>query len=217
MQQRDPLPVNMSDVELNDLFASWMPRMKRTARQMLRHPEDCEDAMQEGLLLAFRNLRQFEGRSSFATWLHSIVRNAARTHVRRMKCRPQCASEDELTNGGELSLEELFVNPGPSPEEECARRERSRILGEAVQELPPGYRSAMHLCDVDGVDPTVAAQTLGITASALKVALFRARRLAARQIRGRCSSSYECFPNNKHSRVQPAPKYGVQLNGRFRS
>src|SRR5271167_574117 len=175
MQQRDPLPVNMSDVELNDLFASWMPRMKRTARQMLRHPEDCEDAMQEGLLLAFRNLRQFEGRSSFATWLHSIVRNAARTHVRRMKCRPQCASEDELTNGGELSLEELFVNPGPSPEEECARRERSRILGEAVQELPPGYRSAMHLCDVDGVDPTVAAQTLGITASALKVALFSAR------------------------------------------
>ena len=50
---------------------------------MLRNPQDCEDALQEGLLLAFRNLNQFQGRSKFSTWLHSIVRNAARTHVRK--------------------------------------------------------------------------------------------------------------------------------------
>lgn len=201
--QRPPtLPINMDDKQLDELFASCMPRLKRTARQLLRSPQDSEDAMQEGLLLALRNLNQFEGRSTFSTWLHSIVRNAARTHVRRMKCRPQCSSEEDLMNGTESTLGELFVDPSLSPEEECARRERSRILREAVQELPPGYRSAMRLCDVDGVDPTVAAQTLGITASALKVSLFRARRLACRRIRQRCSLPYECFPKNEHAGLQ---------------
>jgi len=194
MQQCDTLPVSMSDVELNDLFTSCMPRLKRTARQMLRDPQDSEDALQDGLLLAFRNLKQFQGRSTFSTWLHSIVRNAARTHVRRMKCRPQCTSEDELTNGAELTLEELSINPGLSPEDECAQRERSRILLEALQDMPPRYQSVVHLCDVDGMDQKDAAQKLGITASAIKTALFRARRLAARQIRGRCFPSYECSP-----------------------
>jgi RNA polymerase sigma factor (sigma-70 family) len=184
--QRPPtLPVNMDDTELGELFASCMPQLQRAARRLLRNPQDSEDALQDGLLLAFRNLKQFQGRSAFSTWLHSIVRNSARTYVRRMKCRPQCSSEADLLNAGEVTLDELYLYPGPSPEQECARWERSRILYEAVQKLPPRYRSVVHLCDLDGVDPKDAARKLGITASAVKVSLFRARRLAARRIRAR--------------------------------
>jgi len=40
---------------------------------MLRHPQDSEDALQDGLLLAFRNLKQFQGRSTFSTWLHTAL------------------------------------------------------------------------------------------------------------------------------------------------
>jgi len=184
--QRTPtLPVNLDDTELGELFASCMPRLRTAARRLLRNPQDSEDALQDGLLLAFRSLKQFQGRSAFSTWLHSIVRNSARTYMRRMKCRPQCSSEADLSNAGELTMDELYSYPGPSPEQECARWERSRILYEAVQELPPRYRSAVHLCDLEGVDLKDAARKLGITASAVKVSLFRGRRLAARRIRAR--------------------------------
>jgi len=201
--QRPPtLPVNMDDTELGELFASCMPRLKRTTRQMLRNPQDCEDALQEGLLLAFRNLKQFQGRSQFSTWLHSIVRNAALTHVRRMQCRLQCSSEEDLANGGDLTLEELSVDAGLSPEEECARRERLRILLEVLQHMPARYKSAVQLCDVDAIDQKEAAQRLGITVCALKTYLFRARRVAARRIRERILPPDDSSPSREHSSLQ---------------
>jgi len=173
-------------------------------RRLLRDPQDCEDALQEGLLLAFKNLSQFQGRSKFSTWLHSIVRNAARTHVRKMKCRPQCSWE-ELSLRGASMVEQLTVDPGLSPDEECALRERSRILLQVMQELPSRYNSAMRLCDVDGVDPKEAAQKLGITGSALKTYLFRARRLVTRRIRLRYVPQSERFPDHDQSVVQRTP------------
>lgn len=196
------LPINMDDAELDKLFASCIPRLKQTARQTLRNLQDSEDALQEGLLQAFRNLNQFQGRSRFSTWLHSIVKNAARTHVRRMKCRPQCSSEMELLDGGESILEELSLDPGLSPEEQCARRERSRILLEVLQELPPRFQSVVHLCDIDGVDGKDAARKLGITTTALKTSLFRARRLACQRIRGRFVHRCVRIPNGDVSRLQ---------------
>lgn len=196
------LPIDMDDAELDDLFASCMPRLQQMARQMLQNHEDSEDALQEGLLSAFRNLRQFQGRSKFSSWLYIIVKNAARTQVRTRKSRPQYVSEEEFANVADSALEEISVDRGPSPEEECARRERSRFLLEALQDMPPRYQAAVHLCDVDGVAAKDAAQMLGMTSSALKTSLFRARRLAARRIRERISAANETSPRNDCHPVQ---------------
>lgn len=185
IQQTPILPIHMDGAALDELFRSCMPRLQRTARQMLRNPEDCEDAMQEGLLLAFKNLHQFEGRSTFMTWLHTIVRNSARTHVRKMKSRPKCSLEEELADENESAFQQHFVDPGPSPEDECSRRERSRVLRDVVRELPSIYGRAMHLCDISGIEQKQATQILGISSCALKTCLFRARRLAARRIHGK--------------------------------
>jgi RNA polymerase sigma factor (sigma-70 family) len=174
--RRGTTPQEMNEMQLSYLFASCMPRLLRAAQQVLRDPQDSVDALQDGLLQAFRKLHQFQGRSKFSTWLHSIVRNAARTHLRQMRCRPHCSWEEELTSGDQTTVERLSVNPGPNPEEECARREMSRILREAAKKLPSRYRSAIELCDVQGADPRDAARRLGITQSALKTYLFRARR-----------------------------------------
>jgi RNA polymerase sigma-70 factor, ECF subfamily len=197
------LPIHMNDAELDQLFASCIPRLQRTARLMLRDPKDSEDAVQEGLLLAFRNLRQFQGRSSFSTWLHSILRNVARTHYRRMKCRPKCSLEEELSNENQSKFERDFVDPGPTPEQECELGERSRLLREVVQELPSRYAFAMQLCDVEGLEPRDASQILGISSCALKTCLFRARRIAARRIRARFCPPIQGMPINANSGYHP--------------
>jgi RNA polymerase sigma factor (sigma-70 family) len=204
------LPFNMNDAELDQLFTSCIPRLQRTARLMLRDPQDSEDAVQEGLLLAFRNLKQFQGRSSFSTWLHSILRNVARTHYRRMKCRPKCSLEEELSNEKESKFEHDFVAPGRTPEQECELRERARLLREVIQELPSGYAFAMQLCDVEGLEPRDASQILGISSCALKTCLFRARRITARRMRARFHPPAQGMPINAHSGSQP------QLGSPFR-
>ena len=207
------LPIHMNDAELDQLFASCIPRLQRTARLMLRDPQDSEDAVQEGLLLAFRNLKQFQGRSSFSTWLHSILRNVARTHYRRMKCRPKCSLEEELSDERGSKFEHHFLDPGFTPEQECELGERSRLLREVVQELPSRYAFAMQLCDVDGLEPRDASQILGISSCALKTCLFRARRIAARRLRARFCPRTQGMPINANSGSQPHPGPPFKMAG----
>lgn len=203
-QQSKALPANMTDAELNHLFASCMPRLKNTSRQLLRNCQDSEDAVQEGLLLAFKNLNQFEGRSKFSTWLQSIVTNAARTHVRKTKCRPQFSWE-EFCDQGELTVERVTVDPRPGPDERCERREQSRILLHVLQELPGRYQAVIRLCDVDGVDAKDAAQKLGITPATLKILLFRARGQVTRRIRDRYVATCEKSPPHPIARIERNP------------
>jgi RNA polymerase sigma-70 factor (ECF subfamily) len=219
--QRQALPANMTHAELDDLFASCMPRLQRTARRMLRDPRDCEDALQEGLLLAFRKLDQFQGRAKFSTWLHSIVRNSALALARRIKSRPQFAP-DERSDEGVPWLEQLAVDPGPSPDHMCARREKSRILLGVMQELPARYHSSMRLCYLEGIELRDAAERLGITVAALKTNLFRARRLVTQRIRERYVPGRQQFPDHDtlrplRARVSPSSEQIRSINPHMRT
>jgi RNA polymerase sigma-70 factor (ECF subfamily) len=176
------LPQHMNDHELNNLFASCIPKLARFARRLMRNPQDSEDALQEGLLSAFQNLHQFQGRSTFSTWMHSIVRNAAMMHLRRMQSRSFSLLEPQFSCEETTPPEHSFVDSGPSPEEACVQAERSRILRSTMKELPRSYRRVVQLCDIDGLEGRNVAASLGLTVSSFKTCLHRARRSVARRI-----------------------------------
>jgi RNA polymerase sigma-70 factor (ECF subfamily) len=62
-----------------------MPDLYRVALRVLGTHQDAEDAVQNGLLAAWRNLKRFEGRSQFSTWLTRLVINAALQELRRIR------------------------------------------------------------------------------------------------------------------------------------
>jgi len=187
-EQSPTLPSLMDEAELCELFAACMPRLTNTARHLMRNSPDSEDVLQQGLLCAFQKLRQFQGRSKFSTWLHSIVKNTARMHLRRLNARPLCSFDEDLpmgTTGNDTRIARAFIDPGPSPEDVCGQRERSRILRRALRGLPPMYQRVIVLCDIRGVPGTEAAAMLGLSVAALKTCLHRARRRVSRKIRER--------------------------------
>jgi RNA polymerase sigma-70 factor (ECF subfamily) len=201
LQRTDVLPTSMTDAELNRLFASCLPQLRRATRHMLRNPDDSEDALQDGLLLALRHLNQFQGRSKFSTWLYTIVKNAARGNFRKLKCRPQVPLEKHFEEA-ESALGGSIQDRLPSPDEACVLKERSNILSDAMRELSPIHSAAMRLCDIEGVDSRDAAHRLGITTSALKTCLFRARRRVARRIRQTYVLPSEQFSTHLRLRLQ---------------
>ena len=130
--------------------------------------EDARDVVQEAYLRAFRGLKRFRGDAQFSTWMYRITANCAATHLgRRQKHR-----HDELT-------EELGVTddrPIASPEGQAELGVLRDRLHEALAQLPPRLRSVVILRDVYDLPHESIAAELGISESAAKVRLHRARR-----------------------------------------
>ena len=160
---------------LDRLFARYTRPLYQMALRLLGNPEDAEDALQEGMLSAVRNLGRFEGRSKFSTWLTRIVINAALMRLRSQRARPTIPLDQDDPDHPEFTLAARLPDPAPSPEESCAHEERVEILQDRLKALPPPLRSAVWLRDVQGLSTAEAAQALGLSEGTLKSQLHRAR------------------------------------------
>ena len=165
---------------LDALFARNTRALYQTAFRVLGNPEDAEEALQEGLLSAYRNLPRFERRSQFSTWLTRIVINAALMRRRSKRARP-AVSLDDFVIEGELPLAERFADDGPNPEQLYAGTELGDRMNKKLAEISPLLRKAFWLREIVGLSAEEAAHVLGVSRNTLKARLWRARQeLAAR-------------------------------------
>jgi RNA polymerase sigma-70 factor, ECF subfamily len=175
---------------LDRLFGPCIPRLQKTAARLLRNPQDAEDALQDGLLSAFRHLHQFEGRAQFMTWMHTIVTNAARSKLRSQRTRPCTFSLDEpVSEQKYTSIADGLVDPRPCQDDEYAHAEYSRILVAILEELPEKLRAIILLCNIEGLPLKDAAVRLGLTVSLVKSRHFRANRLLLKMAKQACTRS----------------------------
>src|SRR5580700_4248075 len=165
---------------LDALFARNTRALYQTALRVLGNPEDAEEALQEGLLSAYRNLPRFERRSQFSTWLTRIVINAALMRRRSKRSRP-AVSLDDFASEGELPLAERFADESPNPEQIYAGTELGDRVSKNLAEISPLLRKAFWLREIEGLSAQEAAHVLGVSRNTLKARLWRARQeLAAR-------------------------------------
>src|SRR5246500_2409963 len=132
---------------VDTLFRRYQRPLFQTALRVLGNAEDAEDALQDGMISAFRNLRRFEGRSQFSTWLTRIVINAALMRRRSAKARP-AVSLDETQREEELPASERLGDDAPNPEQLYAGTEIREMINENLDELSPLLRSAFLLREV---------------------------------------------------------------------
>jgi len=137
------------------------------AFRLTGNAEDARDVCQEAYLRAFRGLRRFRGDARFTTWLYRITANCASTHLGRRRRHRHEELDDEL------ELSDL------SPSSDPVGRSESASLRDAVQKalaaLPPKLRAVVVLRDIYDLSHEVIAAELGISVSAAKVRLHRAR------------------------------------------
>jgi RNA polymerase sigma-70 factor (ECF subfamily) len=165
---------------LEMLFAQHNRALYQTALRLLGNPEDAEDALQEGLLAAYRNLPRFEGRSQFSTWLTRIVINAALMRRRSKRAHPALSLDD--SGEEQIPASERFADDGPSPEEIYAGVELAERLRENLEGLSPLLRRAFELRELNGLTADEAARILGVSRNTLKARLWRARHQLAERL-----------------------------------
>jgi RNA polymerase sigma-70 factor (ECF subfamily) len=147
---------------------------------------DAEDALQEGLLRAWRGLEGFDGRSRFSTWLYRVVTNACLTLVERRPRRTLpldtgFASDDPADAAGVPSPESEWI--GPFPDAAYEDRETLELAYvAALQHLPPNGRAALLLTEVLGYSAQEAAAMLETSTGSLNSAIQRARKAVAEKV-----------------------------------
>lgn len=160
---------------LGRLLSSYFDQLYHTAFRVLGTHEDAEDALQDGLLAACRNLRTFQGRSKFSTWLTRIVLNAALMRLRRTRGHQFTSIDQEPARQGDLPLSARIIDPRPSPEVTYAKQERFEIFEQNLASLPTACRLAVWLRYVRGMSIAETAATLKLSVGTVKSRLHRAR------------------------------------------
>lgn len=167
---------------INGLFRSCVGQLRVTAMRFFRNVEDVEDIVQASLLAAYRNFSQYEGRSKFSTWLHSILVNEALMELRKRKSRPKF-SANESVDYHDASCEIPALDPAPNPEEECSQKELHALLIDNVERLPLSLRLALRTYYFHELSVKEGAEALNITRSNFKARLCHGRRALLKSVR----------------------------------
>jgi RNA polymerase sigma-70 factor, ECF subfamily len=151
-------------------------------RKIARNHEDTEDAVQWALLKAYCNLSQFQGNSRIYTWLVRIAVNEALMRLRKKRANREIPLED-LAQSDPSVLSPETHHWSENPERYYAECEAHEIINKALEGLSPGLCSAFLLRNVDDLSMRETAEALGLSISAVKSRLVRARSRLRRRLR----------------------------------
>jgi RNA polymerase sigma-70 factor (ECF subfamily) len=150
----------------------------------LRNRSDAEDQAQNALMRAYQHLAQYQGEAEFGTWLSRIVANQC-LMLMRVRRRARFVYLDESPTD-QKAVPVQLPSADPDPEGELAYAQLNEVLRMEVGRIPRLMRNVMVLRDIQGLPMTDVAGQLGITVSAAKSRLVRARA----ELRSRLSKHY---------------------------
>ncbi len=166
-----PAPATGFDFE--EAVAENIDALYRGALRMTRNPEEAEDLVQETFLRAHRFQHQFQPGTNFKAWLFKIQTNLFRSRYRRAWNSPQSLDDTEdfylyQHLGPDQSL-------GDDPAATALDRLGVEEVRSAIEELPPVYRAAVLLTDVEGFSYKETADILDVPVGTVMSRLHRGR------------------------------------------
>jgi RNA polymerase sigma-70 factor (ECF subfamily) len=158
----------------SDLVQHYDRRVFRMAKQITQNDDDAEDVLQEAFLKAYTHLDDFQGNSKFYTWIVRIAVNEALMKLRKRRSDRSVPLDEPIDTGEDEVPREIAVWED-NPEETYSREELAELLDQAIQSLKPAYRTVFVLRDIEEMSIEETAEALGLSISAVKSRLLRAR------------------------------------------
>jgi RNA polymerase sigma-70 factor (ECF subfamily) len=156
------------------IMRRYNQRLYRAVRGILRDEAEAEDVVQEAYLRSLRHLRDFQWRSSFATWLTRIAVYEACARRRRRRRGVRGLPGDGSEGRARFDPDSAEVT--------LRRGEAGRAFRDLIDSLPASLRVVLVLRVVEGLDTHETAECLGLSDTNVKVRLHRARAVLQKQI-----------------------------------
>lgn len=153
-------------VAFHELVRRYEGMVYHTCLRMLGSVEEAEETCQDAFLRVFQKLHQFEGRSSFKTWLFRVVYNFCMTRRRKLAIRRE--------RGTEIHAEIVRESETQDEEAEANETELSETVHRAIDRLKPDDKEIIQLRFISDLSLEEIAEILGLGLSATKMRLYRA-------------------------------------------
>jgi len=159
-------------------------RVYRLARRITGSNRDAEEATQDALSTAARKIGTFNVESVFSSWLSRIAANAAyeKLHARRGKAGEVVLDDVLPAFDGDGRHFERMADWSERVDERALTAELLEVLERTIAGLPPSYRTALVMHDVEGLSSSDVAETLGISRPAAKSHVHRSRLWVRKQL-----------------------------------
>ena len=165
-----------------ELVARHRDKIYARAFSMLRNEEDAVDVSQEAWVKGWQRLVQFQGDSSFATWMTRIVINLCLDQLRKQK-RVKAESIEKMEEEvGGVERQMPVVNPNPT--EGLERNELRQRIDKALAQLSYEHRTVLILHEFEELEYKLIAKKMGCSIGTVMSRLFYARRKMAALLAG---------------------------------
>ncbi|MBM3829218.1 MAG: sigma-70 family RNA polymerase sigma factor [Verrucomicrobia bacterium] len=160
-----------------ELVARHRDKIYARAFSMMRNEEEAIDLSQEAWVKAWQRLKQFQGDSSFATWMTRIVINLCLDQLRRQKrTRAESIEQlDEELGGVERQMPIIATNPSQGLE----RSELRKRIDKAMNQLSYEHRTVLILHEFEEMEYKQIAKVMNCSIGTVMSRLFYARRRLA--------------------------------------
>ncbi|MCH9648996.1 MAG: sigma-70 family RNA polymerase sigma factor [Deltaproteobacteria bacterium] len=154
---------------LGEVYHRYGDMVFNLAYRMSGDRELAADFTQETFLRVHRSLGRFHGRSTLKTWIYRVALNHCRSRLSRRRWKPVPLAEESERGGPQL------VDERRDPEQRALSTDRQRIVEEGLQLLPPVFREAVVLCDLQGLSYEEIASVLGVRIGTVRSRIARGR------------------------------------------
>ena len=177
----------------NLLVLKYQDMLYRIAWRILHDEFAADDAAQNAMIQAFKNIKSFRG-GSFKSWLARVTVNASYDELRRWRRQPSVSLEQVNSEGDEIESPLWMRDPAAGPQEAVESSEMRDAIHHCLQDLVPEYRTVVVLVDIEGMSYEEAAQAARIPVGTVKSRLARARmqiRKSLRRFEGLLPTAYQ--------------------------
>jgi RNA polymerase sigma-70 factor (ECF subfamily) len=143
--------------------------------RMLRDPSEAEDLAQAVFVRVFQSASRYEPSAKFSTWIYTIARHVCLNEIRRRSRHPSLSIDSSQTDREEAAPFQFQDHKSFTPTQAILHSELEAKIQQALDQLPDKQRLALLLCRQEELSYEQIADVLGLSLSATKSLIHRAR------------------------------------------
>lgn len=168
----------------------YQDRVYNTCYGYMQNEAESQDVAQEVFMEIHRSASKFKRKATVSTWIYRIAVNKSLDTIRYHQREKRSGDELYIDSTGKEGAPIQVQDPARNPEQELTRTERHELLWQMIGRLPESQKTAVVLCNFEGLSYHEIAEVMESTKSSVESLIFRAKQSLKKLLEGHYETIY---------------------------